>query len=295
MKAVMFSGQGAQKMGMGQGLYNNFAICRDTFAEASEALGMDMARLCFEEKELLMQTEYAQPALLTAGIAAYRLLVSQGFAPGVLMGLSLGEYTALTAAGALDFADALRLVHTRGRLMAQYGRGGMLAAIGVPEAKLEAICQHVSPIGFAACANYNTPAQTVLAGEQAALDTCVAEIKQAGGKAMPLKVSGAFHTPLMQDAAERFAGALVAVKVKAADIPVISNVDGNVFDTGRFVQILTAHMTSPVRWVDCVENAVGMGADTFVELGSGKTLVSFVKQINGDVQAFTVESVEDLP
>lgn len=295
MKVVMFSGQGAQKIGMGKAFYDSFDLCRHTFEEASEALGMDMARLCFEEKELLSQTEYAQPALLTAGISAYRLLTGQGFVPGLLMGLSLGEYTALTAAGVINFADALNLVHTRGKIMTQYAKdGGMLAAIGVDRHVLEDICQSVSHIGFAMCANYNTPEQTVLAGQHTALEACAAKIKDAGGKSMPLKVSGPFHTMLMQDAADRFMGTLSKVQVSEGDTPVISNVSGDIFPPAQFAATLNRHMTSPVRWTECVEKAIAMGADTFVELGCGKVLVNFVKKINGTVEAFPVETTDDI-
>jgi len=295
MKAIMFSGQGAQKVGMGKEFYDNFAVCRRTFEEASEALGMDMAKLCFEEKELLNQTEYAQPALLTAGISAYRLLAERRFVPDALMGLSLGEYTALTAAGVFNFADAVRLVHKRGKIMTQYAKeGGMLAAIGVDRDALEDICRKVADAGFVACANFNTPEQTVLAGEHAALDACVPLIKTAGGKAMPLKVAGPFHTPMMAEAAEKFSLELEQLSVKKAVLPVISNVDAEPFPVDEYVDTLTKHMMSPVRWTGCVEKAKSTGADTFVELGCGKTLVNFVKKIDGGAKTFAVESIEDL-
>ena len=296
MKAIMFSGQGAQKVGMGKEFYDNFAICRKTFDEASEAFGMDMAKLCFEEKELLNQTEYAQPALLTVGMAAYRLLEEHGIKPDVLMGLSLGEYTALTASGAFNFADAVRLVHKRGKIMTQYAKeGGMLAAIGVDTDVLEDICRKVTnDTGFVACANFNTPEQTVLAGEHAALDACVPHIKAVGGKAMPLKVTGPFHTPLMAEAAEKFVLELMRLSVKEPARPIISNVDGELFNIENYIDALSRHMTSPVRWTQCVEKAKLMGVDTFIELGSGRTLVNFVKKIDGEAKTFAVESIEDL-
>jgi len=296
MKAIMFSGQGAQKIGMGKEFYDNFEICRETFDEASQALGMDIAKLCFEEAKLLNQTEYAQPALLTVGMASYRLLIERGFAPDALMGLSLGEYTALTAAGVFDFAAAVRLIHKRGKIMTKYAKeGGMLAAIGVENAILEEICRKVSDeIGFVACANFNTPDQTVLAGEHAALDACVPQIKIAGGKAMLLKVSGPFHTPLMADAAERFSFELSRLDAKEATLPVISNVSANLFCVESYVDILSNHMVSPVRWTECVEKAMSMGVDTFIELGSGKTLVNFVKKIDGRTKVFAVETMKCL-
>jgi len=292
MKVIMFSGQGAQKVGMGKDFYDSYPICKKTFDEASEAVGFDMAKLCFYENDLLNQTEYAQPALLTAGIAAYRLLLLQEEKPGLLMGLSLGEYTALTAAGVFDFADAVRLVHKRGNLMMEFAaEGGMMASMGVASSLLEDICRNAP--GFAACANYNTSGQTVLAGEHAALDACAAEIKKAGGKTIPLKVSGPFHTPLMNKAAQEFAHELKNIAARHdCEVKVISNVDAETFDTKNYVDILTKHMTSPVRWVSCVEKAIAMGADTFIELGSGNTLVNFVRKIDssGLVKAFAFEA-----
>lgn len=291
MTAIMFSGQGAQKNGMGKELYYNFPICRRTFDEASEAAGFDMAKLCFRENELLNRTEYAQPALLTAGIAAYRLFVEREGPPDILMGLSLGEYTALTAAGVFNFADAVRLVHRRGKITAEHaGDGGILVSIGIASDVLEEICRNVT--GFAACANYNTPEQTVLAGEHTALEACAAEIKKAGGKTMPLKVSGPFHSPLMGKAAEIFKGKLESITAQASvdNHPrIISNVDAEIFNPEQYIEILTKHMTSPVRWLDCVQKAISMGADTFIELGSGKTLVNFVKKIDNSVKTYAFE------
>jgi len=295
MNTVMFSGQGAQKIGMGKEFHDNFPVCRRTFDEASEALGMDIAKLCFEERDLLNQTEYAQPALVTTGIAIYRLLAERGFSPSSLMGLSLGEYTALTAAGVFDFTDAVKLVHKRGKIMSEFaGNGGMLASIGIASNVLENICREMSNMGFVACANYNTYEQTVLAGEHTALEACSAKIKDAGGKVMPLKVSGPFHTPLMSEASKEFTRELLQLSAKETTLPVISNVDAELFRTEKYADILARHMTSPVRWTECVEKAISMGTDTFIELGSGKTLVNFVKKIDSSVKAFTIESIKDL-
>jgi len=291
----MFSGQGAQKIGMGKEFYDAFAICRASFDEASEALGFDMPKLCFEEKELLSRTEYAQPALLTVGVAIYRRLSECGFSPDVLMGLSLGEYTAITAADAFDFADAVRLVHKRGRLMTELaGDGGMLASIGVNKDVLEDICKKANEIGFVACANYNTYEQIVLSGEHDALDACAVEIKNVGGKAMPLKVSGPFHSSLMSDASEKFSYEMAGLSVKKPALPIISNVDADFFCIERYADVLTRHMTSPVLWTKCVEKAISMGVTSFIEIGNGKTLVNFVKKINGSVNALALESIKDL-
>ncbi|MDR2182758.1 MAG: ACP S-malonyltransferase [Clostridiales bacterium] len=293
--AVMFSGQGAQKSGMGKEFYDNFDICKRTFDEAGEALKMDIAALCFEADDRLNMTEFAQPALLTASIAAYRLLQSEGIRPDVLMGLSLGEYSALCAAGAVDFADAVRLVHRRGRIMTEFAAaGGMLAAVGLSREVLEDICASAEDIGFAACANFNTHDQIVLAGEKAALDFCAQKIKAAGGKALALKVSGPFHTKLLQAAADVFKEELMMLKVSKNSIPVISNLTADVFNTENYVEQLTRHMTSPVRWVECVQKAKSMGIATFIELGSGKTLVNFVMKIDENLEAFAIENLNDM-
>ena len=297
MKALMFSGQGAQKIGMGKDFYDNFDICRKTFDEASEALGLDMAALCFEENDMLNQTAYAQPALLTIGISAYRLLKEKGFIPDILMGLSLGEYTALTASEAINFTDAVCLVRRRGQIMTEFAKpGGMVASVGLSKEVLEQICINAQneDLGFAACANFNTHDQIVLAGEKTALDFCLTEIKKAGGKAIPLKVSGPFHTKLLNEAAEKFREELLKINVLTPKFPIISNLTADIFKVEDYAAHLMQHMISPVRWAESVEKAVSMGVDRFIELGSGKTLAGFVKKINNTVDCFAIESVSDL-
>lgn len=293
--AVMFSGQGAQKIGMGKEFYDSSDICRRVFDEASEALKMDVAALCFEHGDRLNQTEFAQPALLTVSIAAYRLLQHRGFTPTLLMGLSLGEYSALCAAGAINFADAVSLVHKRGRIMTEFATpGSMLAVMGLPRDVLEDICAKAENTGFVTCANFNTYDQIVLAGEKGALDFCVPEIKAAGGKAIALKVSGPFHTKLLATAAEKFKDELMQIAVSKPTLPVISNLTADTFNTENYIEQLTQHMISPVRWVECVEKAKNMGITAFIELGSGKTLVNFVKKIDDGVETFAVENIKDL-
>lgn len=303
MKAMMFSGQGAQKTGMGKEFYENFDICRKTFDQASEALGLDMARLCFEDGEgLLNQTQYAQPALLTVGVSAFRLLEARVPDPGLLMGLSLGEYTALTAAGVFAFADALRLVHRRGQIMTELGKpGSMIACMGLDRPAVQEICAQAGDegTGFAAPANYNTPDQIVLAGEQTALDFCAAKIKARGGKSIPLKVAGPFHTALLAQAATQFKeefASLVPTTGKAK-YPVLSNLTGQEHNYEHLKDNLARHMVSPVLWVNCVEKAMDLGTTSFIELGCGKTLVNFVKKIAGsgaDSFAIAIETLKDL-
>ena len=294
--AIMFSGQGAQKVGMGKEFFDNFEVCRQVFEEADDTLGFSVQKLCFEPGELLNQTAYAQPAILTASIAAYRYLECQGVAPDVLMGLSLGEYSALVADGAIGFAEAVALVHKRGQLMAEFAKpGGMIAAIGLTKQILEEICEAAKPAGFAACANFNTPEQIAIAGEQAALDACAAAIKQAGGKVMPLKVSGPFHTLLLSEAAERFREYLTTISINSVKSTIISNLTALPINANDDVRDhLARHMVSPVRWVESVQHAISLGCGTFIEVGCGKTLVNFVKKIDESVDAFATESIADL-
>jgi [acyl-carrier-protein] S-malonyltransferase len=284
MNTILFSGQGSQKTGMGKTYYDNFAISRQTFEEASDALKFNMAKLCFEDKDgLLNDTEFAQPALLTAGIAAFRALISEGLKADLLMGLSLGEYTALAAAGALNFADAVVLVRRRGQIMKEFAPpGGMLAVIGFNKKQLEEICAKAASIGFAACANFNTTTQIVLSGENPALDFCAAEIKRLGGKSIKLKVSGPFHTKLMEAAAKRFAEditLLPLVRPSSAITNIISNVTADILttdDLNNLPAYFAKHMKSPVLWADSIIKAKSLGSTVFKELGSGNTLERMV-------------------
>jgi [acyl-carrier-protein] S-malonyltransferase len=280
----MFSGQGAQKIGMGKTYYDNFTISKRVFDEASSTLGFDVARLCFEDKNgLLNQTEFAQPALLTVGIAAFRALTDEGLQADLLMGLSLGEYTALTAAGILNFADAAVLVHKRGLIMKELAPpGGMMAVIGLNKNQLSEICKKAAShgYGFAACANFNSETQIVISGETPALDFCAAEIKNLGGKAIKLKVSGPFHTPLMVAAAKRFAIETAALcRPSPAVIGVISNVTADILsadDLNDLPAYLAKHMINPVLWADSIAKAKSLGGAVFKEPGSGNTLERLV-------------------
>jgi [acyl-carrier-protein] S-malonyltransferase len=301
MNFVMFSGQGAQKAGMGKELYDNFAICRQTFEEASDALGFDMARLCFDGELSagnLNQTEFAQPALLTAGISVFRLLQQEGLVKGGLMGLSLGEYTALVAAEVLDFAQGVALVHRRGQIMAELAaEGGMMAVMGLTRETLERICKEAQGHGFVACANFNTPEQIVISGEKPALDYCVQLVKAAKGKAIPLKVAGPFHTPLMEAAATAFKQEFAGLKAGAPVLPIISNVTADVLGIDDFKDLpghMARHMISPVRWTESVQKAATMDGTRFIELGSGNTLVNFVKKIDPNLEAYQIENLNDI-
>ncbi|MCL2855829.1 MAG: ACP S-malonyltransferase [Defluviitaleaceae bacterium] len=286
MDVLMFSGQGAQKVGMGKGFYDQHAACRQVFEEASDALGLDVAKLCFEDGEKLNLTQFAQPALVTVGIAALRAYELEGEQAGLLMGLSLGEYTALAAAEVLGFAETVKLVHKRGLLMAEFAKpGGMVAVMGIDRAVLEDICKSTHE-GFVACANFNTPEQIVISGDKAALDYCVGKIKEAKGKAIPLKVAGPFHTPLMDIAAEKLKEAGSGLDLTPPKLPIISNVTADVLTYEDLANHMATHMTSAVQWTNSVLKAKEMGGTRFIELGIGETLVNFVKKIDPSLETF---------
>jgi len=296
MNVIMFSGQGAQKAGMGKDFYDNFAVAKQTFEEASDALGMDVAKLCFEDADgLLAKTEYAQPALVTAGIAAYRSLQQEGVNADLLMGLSLGEYTALVAAEVLEFARTVKLVHRRGLLMTQLAaEGGMAAVMGLKRDVVEEICKKAQSAGYVACANFNTSEQIVISGEKAALDACVPLIKEAKGKTIALKVSGPFHTKLMQAAADAFVAEMADITPKTAILPIISNVTAYVLATDNLAQHLAQHMTGSVLWSDSVAKAKQLGGTKFIELGCGNTLVNFVKKIDDTLETYAIEKAGEV-
>lgn len=293
----MFSGQGAQKAGMGKAFYDEFAVARQTFEEASDALGMDVAKLCFEDADKqLALTQFAQPALVTAGIAMYRAYEQEGGRPGLLMGLSLGEYTALAAADVLSFADTVKLVHKRGLLMAEFAKpGGMVAVMNLCDESIEELCKSAKDVGFVAAANFNTPEQVVISGEKAALDFCVDKVKNVyKGKALPLKVAGPFHTPLMDVAAAKLKDEAAGIAISSANLPIISNVTADVLTYEDLAEHMSKHMISPVCWDTSVMKAIDMKGKRFIEMGVGETLVNFVKKIDDSVETFalTVESLK---
>ena len=275
----MFSGQGAQKVGMGREFYDNPAY-KAAFDEASTALGFDLANICQNDNDKLNQTAYAQPALLTAGIASYRML---GERPDILMGLSLGEYTALCAAEAISLHDAVRLVHKRGLLMQEHGAGGMMACI----MERGQVVNIVEGFPNVYCANFNAPDQVVISGDKDALTLCAKEVKAQGGKALPLKVQGGFHSPLMAAAAAAFAEVLNTVDFNKPTIPIISNVNADII--GDIKDTLVKHMTSPVKWEESVNKAISLGHKSFIELGYGNVLVKLATKINNNIQALSFE------
>lgn len=296
----MFPGQGSQTPGMGKEAHDQFDAARDIFAKAAEFTGMDIAHLCFEgSEEELKQTQNAQPAIFTCSYALCSVLRQKAEAPAMVAGHSLGEYTALTVAGMLAFKDAVKLVQERGRLMAGAGEkkpGTMAAIIGLDDNVVEDICKEASADGIVVPANYNSPGQLVISGETAGINKAIELAKAKGAKrALPLQVSAAFHSPLMQDAVTEFTEALKQTRFLDAKVPVISNVTARAVTSGDEMRdLLIQQLSSPVRWVAGMKTATDLGADTAVEIGSGKVLAGLLRRINRDMAVHNIESPESI-
>jgi [acyl-carrier-protein] S-malonyltransferase len=296
MIALVFPGQGAQKVGMGRSLADAFPICRETFAEADAALGEPLSTLCFEgPAERLMLTENTQPAIVAMSTAVARLAASRGLQAAFAAGHSLGEYSAHVAAGTLSFADALRTVRRRGRYMQEavpVGEGAMAAILGLDADAVGRACEESAQGEVVTPANLNAPGQVVIAGHAAAVARAGARAKELGARrVMPLAVSAPFHCPLMKPAEDRLAPELRSLAVNDPAFPVVANVDAQPKRTARdSIDALIRQVSSPVRWEDVVKRLVAEGARTFVELGPGTVLAGLIKKIDRGV---TVHSVED--
>lgn len=295
--AFVYSGQGAQYVGMGQELYEAYPVYRRVIEEASEVLGLDMAALCFNEDTQLNETEYTQPAILTMSMALSAVLKEEiGVAPEMVAGLSLGEYSALVESGALSFKEAVALVKQRGRFMTEavpQGIGAMSAVMGLSREEVEAACQKASSKGLVIAANYNMPTQIAIAGEVAAVAYAEELLTEMGARrVIRLNVSGPFHTRLLEPASKQLAEELQKVTINEMTIPVITNVTGKVIASKEeIVPTLVKQVMSPVYWQDCVETLIAEGVDTFIEVGPGKALTGFIKKIDKSV---TVQNVENL-
>jgi [acyl-carrier-protein] S-malonyltransferase len=286
---------------MGRELAEQFAECRDTLAEADEALGESLSRLCFEGPlERLQLTENTQPAILAVGVAIYRLAESRGVSPAFAAGHSLGEYSAHVAAGTLSFADALQTVRRRGRYMQEavpVGEGAMAAVLGLDANLVAEVCAEASAQGgIVTPANLNAPGQVVIAGETAAVAKAGAIAKARGAKrVIALAVSAPFHCPLMQPAEDRLEPELRALTARAPRIPVVANVDAEPkTDAASSIEALIRQVTSPVRWEDVVRRLIKEGARTFVELGPGTVLAGLIRKIDGSVSVMSVENSQGL-
>lgn len=294
--AFLFPGQGVQKCGMGKDFYENSSQAAKLFEKASEALGLDMKALCFEENARLDQTEYTQAALVTTYLAMCRELESRGVKPDITAGLSLGEYAAIAVAGAMSDLDAIRLVRKRGMLMQNTvpaGEGAMCAILALDEKKIEEVLNEVPDVTIA---NYNCPGQIVITGKTAAVEKAAARLKEAGARrTLMLNVSGPFHSPMLEPAGAALRQELEQVTFQKLQIPYVTNVNAcEIIDASEIPELLVRQMYSPVRWMQSMEYMLKNGVDTFVEIGPGKTLEGFLKKINRNVQVHHVSCWEDL-
>ena len=294
--ALLFPGQGSQRVGMGQRLVADHAVARDTMAEADDALGFALTRLCFDGPESeLTRTEHCQPAILSVSIALWRALGAESaLAPRWLAGHSLGEYTALVVAGALAFPDAVRLVRLRGRAMqtaVAEGVGTMAAVIGLEDAAVAELCRAAAGDEVVAPANLNGAGQVVIAGHRGAVTRALEAARAAGARVMPLAVSAPFHCALMAPAAAELARALATIELRSPALPIVSNVDATPNrDAGRVRELLVAQMTAPVRWADSMQQLHALGCTRAVEVGPGQVLTKLLQRMRLGVAASTLEA-----
>lgn len=293
--AFIFPGQGAQKAGMGKDFYEHSETAGMMIDRASELLDIDMKALCFEENDLLDQTEYTQAALVTVCLAMERVLEERGLKPDVTAGLSLGEYCAVACAGGMSAEDAITTVRKRGILMQNAvpdGKGAMAAVLGLSASDIEAVLAGMEGVSIA---NYNCPGQIVITGWKESVDQACEALKGAGAKrVLPLNVSGPFHSPMLEGAGEELAKVLEPVELHPLQIPYVTNVTAEyVRDSGLTKTLLSKQVASSVRWQQSVEAMIADGVDRFVEIGPGRTLAGFMRKINKEVKVYNVGTWED--
>ena len=296
--AVLYAGQGAQHPGMGKEFYESSPAFRAAFDSA--ALDFDLHRVCFEDPDgVLNQTEYTQPCMVAFACGVTAVLAEKGVKPAYLAGLSLGEYSALQAAGVFTAKQAIELTAFRGRAMAEAAKGldcGMTAVLGLDREKLSACCEQAAEAGCVQICNYNCPGQIVISGLKEAVETAAVKLKEAGARrVIPLNVSGPFHSYLLEGAGEKLGRFLENIPVSEPKIPYVANVTAAYVTKAEDVKpLLTRQVSSSVRWQQSVETMLADGVDRFIEVGPGKTLAGFIRKINREATVINIEKFEDL-
>ena len=298
--AFLYPGQASQYVGMGEDLYAHFNRAKEIFDQANELLGFDLKSVCFDGPEdELKQTRVTQPAIFVHSIVVTQLLATQNISPSMAAGHSLGEYSALVAAGAIKFEDGLRIVKKRGELMQNAGEkqpGTMAAIIGLTGEQVTEICKEASSAGIVAAANFNSPLQVAISGSNEGIARASELAKQRGAKkVMPLVVSGAFHSPLMESAQKELKAALMEIDIKTAKFPVYTNVTAMpVKNPDEIRMMLYKQLTHPVRWLETIENMISDGGADFYEVGPGNVLAGLVKRINRSYPVKAKGKVEEI-
>lgn len=293
--AFIYPGQGAQAVGMGQDFYEKSPLSKAIFDQASEAVSLDLKKLCFEENDLLNKTEYTQVAMVTACIAMTRAVEAMGLHADMTAGLSLGEYCAIATAGGMCDMDAVRTVRSRGIFMehaAPEGTGAMSAVLGLDASVIEEVLDGREGVSIA---NYNCPGQIVITGQAEAVAKAGEALKEAGARrVLPLKVSGPFHSPMMRTAGEELAKVFAGVSMNPLKLPYVANINAEVItDCSKIEELLVAQVSGSVRWQQSVETMIREGVDTFIEIGPGKTLTGFLRKIDKNVKSYHIGSWEE--